>query len=185
MENPGDWHSTPTASVSLPYALNPCETEMSERMTSEKFDEIEKRAKAATGGPWTHWGGTATFAIARLESPHTTIVGCDISPQSGWGTSTHGVVRWNDAVFIGHSWQDVQDLLAEARKVAGLEAEIVSLRASLQAALTTQAPLPFQNKSVARLTDCMGGPNKTGADSSVRIGPDESLIPSSQPARKS
>lgn len=37
-----------------------------------------------------------------------------------------------DMQFIAHSWQDVQDLLAETRKVAGLEAEIERMKAMVR-----------------------------------------------------
>lgn len=80
--------------------------EENKMLTDERISEIQKRADAATPGPWE-------------------VVGDRIEPDIGEAWSFHGAANSANGVFIAHSRTDVPDLLAER---AELLAEVERLR---------------------------------------------------------
>lgn len=72
-------------------------------MTTNRLDQIEARAKAATDGPWernrTYLGGAYLVSV---RSPHVTVA--------------EGFLK-RDAEFIAHARADVPDLVAFVRDV--------------------------------------------------------------------
>lgn len=99
----------------------------------DRLDEIERRSQAATAGPWSNCGGTATHAICAKPMR---IVGCDVDCYSpdvavrgfeadNWRgrlgregnvtVSRAGVLQYADAQFIAHAREDIPWLIEQIR----------------------------------------------------------------------
>lgn len=77
-------------------------------MTPEQLAEIEARVKQATPGPWDY--GTAICCPDRGWIDHPKGVVC----KNEGAKMTHSLAA-EDAEFIAHAWQDVQDMLSYIR----------------------------------------------------------------------
>lgn len=89
-------------------------------MDEQRLNEIERRANAATPGPWT---AASRDVSGRLDS----------NERSGLGWELDGppepdlrgqFARGEDALFLAHARADIPDLIAEVRR---LRAEIEDL----------------------------------------------------------
>lgn len=74
-------------------------------MTKQEIDEIEARANAATEGP---------FVLLRHDSGHDTFY--DVLTHESLLAITQ-MSHMHDAKFIAHAHQDVQELIAEVKRV--------------------------------------------------------------------
>ena len=83
------WHSRERLRAKVGGAMKPAE-----------LDEIEKRAKAATEGPWSRWEGALSWVEA----------------AGGAKITGHGLTSEN-ALFIARAREDVPALVAEVRRL--------------------------------------------------------------------
>jgi hypothetical protein len=111
-------------------------------VTNEELDEIERRAQAATPGPWFATNTRNSRRDGSLSEheygkrPHT--VSTD-PEEAGWehdgGCDGYGISEVN-ARFIAHARTDIPALIAAVRerdvRIAKLEAERDGLRAALE-----------------------------------------------------
>lgn len=92
-------------------------------MTEQELREIEKRASAATPGPWVSLGEPvhSSCVATSIEGPDGAVV---IAPAHGEKNPATGEPMGDfldmneaDEIFIVHSRQDVVDLLREVRRL--------------------------------------------------------------------
>ena len=94
-------------------------------MDEQRLQDIEKRANAATRGPWRIWSGGGYVSIGRdrpceVLDKHAGSIEPYRDQQAGCrdlGPGNH-VYQWHhDYVFIAEARQDIPDLLAEVRRL--------------------------------------------------------------------
>lgn len=87
-------------------------------MTPSELEAIEKRAEAATKGPWaTHWERRRLVDRSGVWSER----GIVADRIAGGGTNDDGETN---AAFIAHAREDVPALVLEVRRLRGVLAEI-------------------------------------------------------------
>ena len=104
-------------------------------MTDEELDEIEKRANAATPGPWYSGRDPSNDEIIYDFDPWTDANACQI-----------GEIRHiEDIDFISHAREDVPSLIAEVRQLKAysetLKASLTDMHIELGAAKQTIAQI--------------------------------------------
>lgn len=103
-------------------------------MTPEQLAEIQKRADAATPGPWHRvgppWNRYLPFVIAGDTDPHVGRFVCDLDSDPADEPDEPGN-EVADAEFIAHAREDVPALVAEVKRLTAERdadrAEIVQL----------------------------------------------------------
>ena len=94
-------------------------------MTDERLAEIEARWQAATPGPW-FWDSYQRVMSCAIPVDHPLNVACEDDPpcatilrlnHTGHGDEMPEPEARANARFVAEAWEDVRDLLAEARRL--------------------------------------------------------------------